>query len=176
MENSAKFLYMAGGILIAVMIMSVGAYMFYTGAKMTSQYDIKLSDEELQAYNAEFEKYATDEYVWLANDIVTVINKIYDINKKVTEEGRSDFIKLNVYKGPVGVLEYYIDKETAMKKINKKGESKPYDLYEFIKSNTNIEYKNDDKIEYYSNKFSCSIKYKDNGKVDVINFKYVEKK
>lgn len=169
MENSAKFLYMVGGILISLIVISMGVYMFATGSSMNAEYDKKLTDEELRAYNAEFEKYATEEteYVWLATDIVTLINKVCDINENEKEQGGNNFITINIYNKRIA-------NNPSLTISENYEEFNQNKLYTFIQENTNQEKKdnkNNGKKEYYSYKFSCSIiSYYPNGKVKEIKF------
>ena len=46
MENASKFLYMAAGILISLMVLMLMVFLFIRGSYLTAEYDIKISDEE----------------------------------------------------------------------------------------------------------------------------------
>ena len=96
MENASKALIMAGGILIAIILFSIFAILVGSGGEVSNTYDKKIQNDQLLTYNAGFEKYqrksSTSEYL-LASDIVTVINRAYDINKKGVE---ADYITISI--------------------------------------------------------------------------------
>lgn len=167
MENASKALIMAGGILIAVFILSLAVYLFRGGIQLSSGYEAKLSEEELKKYNSAFTACASKEYV-LANEVASIANKIYSINYKENEDGGSEFIYLEIKSGSGNNVKpkYTLDEKTEKNKINNGNIQE--DLEKFIKrySNTIVE-KN--KI-IYTNKFSCSLEYYSNGKVKKVIF------
>ena len=171
MENASKALIMAGGILIAVFILSLAVYLFRGGIQLSSGYEEKLSEEELKKYNSAFTACSSKEYV-LANEVASIANKIYSINSKEKEDGGSDFISLEIKSGsgnkvkPTYTLDENIEKNTIKNEKTKKNEN----LEEFIKkySDTDVDVNNNNKI-IYKNKFSCSLEYS-NGKVKKVIF------
>ena len=149
MENSSKFLYMAGTILISMFIIGIAVYLFRGGAIMSAEYHSKLSDEELKAYNAEFEAYAHKDDL-LASDIVTVINKAYDINQK---EANGEYVLIDVV-----VKDGYYKRTYKSGNLTPKGymgsETSRIALYEFLKLYSGTKYENNEFS--YKNKFKCT--------------------
>ena len=54
-ENASNALVMAGGILIAIMIVSLGVITFQTAAKFAKDYENNVVSTTLQAFNTKFE-------------------------------------------------------------------------------------------------------------------------
>ena len=54
MENASKALMIAGGILIGVLIISLGVYLFNNSSILSSSYSDKLSQDELNQLNNKF--------------------------------------------------------------------------------------------------------------------------
>lgn len=80
MENASKALMIAGGVLIAVLIISLVVFMFTSMSNMfKSEEDVKRT-EELNAYNKEYESY--NKKLLRGADIISLINKSISNNKK----------------------------------------------------------------------------------------------
>lgn len=79
MENASKALIMAGGILIAILIISLGVYLFNSASILSSTYSDKLSQDELNKLNNKFLIYAKD---LTPQEMVTIINLVSENNKK----------------------------------------------------------------------------------------------
>ncbi len=165
MENASKALIMAGGILIAVFILSLAVYLFRGGIQLSSGYEAKLSEEELKKYNSAFTACASKEYV-LANEVASIANKIYSINCIEEENGGTDTISLEIGSktGSKFVKKYVLSKNVL---INNK---KELNLEEFIKSYSNTKVDENTNKIIYENKFSCSLEYHPNGKVSKVIF------
>ena len=167
MENASKALIMAGGILIAVFILSLAVYLFRGGIQLSSGYEAKLSEEELKKYNSAFTACASKEYV-LANEVASIANKIYSINCIEEENGGSNTISLEIGKKTGSKFEkkYVLSGNTLINNNKEK-----LNLEEFIKkySDTDVDVNNNNKI-IYKNKFSCSLEYYQNGKVSKVIF------
>lgn len=95
MENSVKALYIAVGMLLGVMILSVWVYLFRQGAAFGQHYDARIQTEQITAFNSQFEKYsnttkqrvATYGYSFkqkgnIPSDVITCANLAYNINRK----------------------------------------------------------------------------------------------
>ena len=179
MENASKFLYVIGGILIALMILMLMVYLFASGSMLTAGFDIKISDEMLKAYNAEFEAFSTKDYV-LATDIVTLVNKAKDINEHQAE-AEQDYITIEINfenttdSRCVGKYVYNqeIDKEDNAKNIlARKNSLNKIDIKDFLKLYSTTEAVGT-KINYID-RFKCdSIQYSNrSGKVNKLTFIY----
>ena len=95
MENSVKALYIAAGMLLGVMILSVWVYIFRQGASIGQFYEADRKTEQIQAFNSQFDKYTAvtkensissenlfDEKGNLPSDVVTCASLAYNINRK----------------------------------------------------------------------------------------------
>ena len=81
MENASKALIMAAGILIGVMIISIGVYFFSQLSNASGQISKRLSDSQITEFNVQFLKYQSskDESGHLiancsAHDIISICN------------------------------------------------------------------------------------------------------
>ena len=88
MENASKALMMAAGVLIGMMILSLGVYLYYSlGTYITSNQE-RMDSNELNKFNTQFIKYincksdGTQEFELTIHDVVTVANLAYENNKK----------------------------------------------------------------------------------------------
>lgn len=93
MENASKALLMAAGILIGLILLTSGVYLFNTiRASQQAKYT-NLSEEQILAFNAEFESY--DKQRMYGTDVITVLNKARDNNKRY-EDDDSYFIDIGI--------------------------------------------------------------------------------
>ncbi len=107
MENASKALLIAGGVLIAILVISVGAYLFLSASGVSENFDKSMSDSEIEKFNQKFEKfekisyYENDELFTNYNtisDVVSAVNLANDVNKSVeyeTQKGIQVVIKLD---------------------------------------------------------------------------------
>lgn len=79
MENASKALIIAGGILIAIFIISLGVYLMNSTSILSSSYSEKLSQDELNKFNNKFLIYAKD---LTPQQMVSIINLIAENNKQ----------------------------------------------------------------------------------------------
>lgn len=100
MENSVKALYIAAGMLLGVMILSVWGYLFRQGASLGKNYEFDRLTEQIQAFNSQFEKYANttiqrgSSYGYsfeqkgnIPSEVITCANLAYNINRKNEYDG-----------------------------------------------------------------------------------------
>lgn len=73
MENAAKALVIAGGVLLAMLVLTIGVYLVGTLGKVTDSYTTTLDAAELQKYNSNFEVFVGREDI-TAQEIVTLIS------------------------------------------------------------------------------------------------------
>lgn len=83
MENAAKALLIAGGILFAIIILSLVVYMSTTTSRMMRAQDDKKAEEEIYAFNKEYEAYNRKKMY--GTDIITVMKKAIDYNLNADE-------------------------------------------------------------------------------------------
>lgn len=131
MENATQALFLAAGVLIAVLILSLAIFLFSSASTVSEQYDTKMSEAEILKFNSQFTKYDTNnagvetgvlQYTShnVVADVVSVINLAYNLNES-----------------------YNYDVQTGVQ-VCIKG----------IDSSLNATYKDTDKIRYYT--FSTS--------------------
>lgn len=80
MENASKALLIAGGILIALIIISLLVVMFTQIGDYQKSQSSGSKESQLAEFNRDFERYTEDEIRGV--DLVSLINKIHDYNTK----------------------------------------------------------------------------------------------
>lgn len=81
MENAAKALVIAGGVLLAIITISLFVYMTTATSRMAQAQDEKTALEQLVAFNSEYEAY--NKRVMYGADLITVANKAINYNKSL---------------------------------------------------------------------------------------------
>lgn len=84
MENASKALLIAGGILIAILIMTIGIVLFTNYRRLEISYNQRLETSEIQKFNANFTKYEGRTDI-TPQEIVTVINFAKNYEEKMGE-------------------------------------------------------------------------------------------
>lgn len=79
MENAAKALGIAGGILLSIIIIAMIVYVFTSASSVQSELDASTLTEQIRQYNAQYEAY--DKKVMRGIDIITITNKAINNNK-----------------------------------------------------------------------------------------------
>ena len=92
MENASKALIIAGAILLAILLISLGIYIF-TGAQDTVK-NSGLSEQEVSTFNSAILKYEGNKRS--ASDVRAVKNEAVVANKKLTSEGAADEDKIKI--------------------------------------------------------------------------------
>lgn len=84
MENASKALFMAGGVLIAILVISLAVYLFTSYGRVQTSYDTTLESNEKIKFNTNFEKFKGRTDI-TAQEIVSIINfaKNYKINNQI---------------------------------------------------------------------------------------------
>lgn len=80
MENASKALIMAGGVLIAIIIVSVIVLAFQRSGNVSADYSKSISREEISTFNANFTKYLDHELT--IHQVVTIYNFAKNNNTK----------------------------------------------------------------------------------------------
>lgn len=145
MENASNALIMAASIVIAVIIISLGTFMFTSYRNYSTEINRNLSQNKKEEFNTQFTKYDGDNCT--AHEVVTVINLAKDINsKKQYEQNQELYIDVEVNN-----IENNISETTEINKLN-----------DFIVDNTD-------------NKFKCKVNIENNlGYVTKIIFTKIE--
>lgn len=81
MENASKALLMAGGLFLALLILSTMMYMSSSISGIAKAQDDKKAAEQLAAFNAQYEAY--NKKLMYGTDIVTVVNKAKEDEIKI---------------------------------------------------------------------------------------------
>ncbi|MBQ2938367.1 MAG: hypothetical protein IJE05_05800 [Clostridia bacterium] len=92
MENASKALVMAGGILIAILVIGALLLMVNQIGDYEKAQTSNVKDSQLAQFNYDFERYTDDNGITGA-DIITIINKVVDFNKK---EGVSNSVNYDI--------------------------------------------------------------------------------
>lgn len=80
MENASKALLIAGGVLIALIIITMFLMMFNNISNIQKEQEEQTKIDQIVAFNAEFEAY--NKKVMYGTDVITLINKVAENNKK----------------------------------------------------------------------------------------------
>lgn len=99
MENASQALFMAAGVLVAVMVISIGIFLVTSASSVSENFDQTMSQTEVLKFNAQFDKFATSELgdpeiledadakdiikntrYNIASDVVSAVNLAYSLN------------------------------------------------------------------------------------------------
>ena len=83
MENTARALEIAAGVLIALMILSLIAYFFSSISAMPTQENESMTTKQLHEFNTEYEVYRKSAMYGV--DVISCLNKAWNNNKKYNE-------------------------------------------------------------------------------------------
>lgn len=161
MENAARALTMAAGVLIGIMIISIAVYLFTSLGNTSSEIYSKVEQTKIDKFNSQFLKYYRLD-TCTAHDIVSIANLAKNSNEYYElEEGSGYNYYVNV------IVKDYIDNngsEKTEKKFEKLDDAK---YTEFIENNSTNEEKSE--IKY----FTCTEISQSNitGRVCQITFK-----
>ena len=81
MENASKALIMAGGILIGVLILTLGLYLFISFGQQSKEMHDRITDNQLTQYNAQYTVYSTRTNITIY-EIISVANLAHNNNDK----------------------------------------------------------------------------------------------
>ena len=88
MENASKALIIAGGILIAVLLLGVLMYSFANSSEFFNQEQANKQTEQLTTFNNQYEAY--NRKLLRGTDVISVINKMIDNNNKYGVHGDNE--------------------------------------------------------------------------------------
>lgn len=80
MENAAKALLIAGGVLITIVVVSIGAYLMKNMGEQTARFYEIMERSEATKFNEQFFKYEGKDLNM--QDVVSIMNLARDNNKK----------------------------------------------------------------------------------------------
>ena len=84
MENASKALLMAAEVLIAMMIVSLGVYVFYTYSQTSREIHDKKAQQQLVEFNAKYTKYV-DQTTLTIYDVRTIANYAKKDNENLVD-------------------------------------------------------------------------------------------
>ena len=133
MENAARALTMAAGVLIGIMIISIAVYLFTSLGNTSSEIYSKVEQTKIDKFNSQFLKYYRLD-TCTAHDIVSIANLSKNSNEYYELEEGSGY---NYYVN-VSVMDY-ID-NNGSKKTERNFEKLDEAKYtEFIQNNSTVE-------------------------------------
>lgn len=94
MENASKGLLIAGGMLLAIIVLSLLVYMLSATGRFNDAISERKATEELAAYNAKFEAYHKSRLY--GTDVITVVNKAIEHNTKMQANNMADPYYMNI--------------------------------------------------------------------------------
>ena len=100
MENASKALLIAGGVLLAMMIITIGIVLYNSFSNTTSQYAQSMSATELTEFNTKFEVFRERTNI-TAQEIVSLVNmtkennEYFNVNIEVIDSSNPDDIDSN---------------------------------------------------------------------------------
>lgn len=94
MENASKALLMAGGVLIAIIILSLIVYIGTTTGRLAKAQDERTLAEQTEAFNKEYEAYYKKKMY--GTDVITVVNKAIEYNQSLGTDDEDYFIDVEL--------------------------------------------------------------------------------
>lgn len=91
MENATKALLIAGGVLIAILIITLFVAVLQNTGKVSKRYDVSISSEQIATFNSNFTKYLGQDLT--IHEVVTICNFATDNNVKVINRKKAEDIK-----------------------------------------------------------------------------------
>ena len=97
MENATRALTMAASILIAMMVIGIGTYIFNTFSTFSKEEQEKLYEYTITEFNVEFTKYETMKDIGI-HDIISLANyaKNYNDSNQITDKSDPIYIDVNI--------------------------------------------------------------------------------
>ena len=83
MENATKALYIAAGVLMGVMILSLAVMLFSSLQSYIDEYKKEIEFNELNAFNNKYQTYVDTKQTLTIQDIVTVAGLAYEDNSSL---------------------------------------------------------------------------------------------
>ena len=174
MENASKALIIAGGVLVAVLIISILAYMWVNVSSFHETLDDNKMYERVLEFNKQFESY--NKQLLRGADVASVINKVIDNNSKIIIRDRNGNI-VDYTDDPGLIIHCEVILKNRMNgSLGLGPTSRPYteESKDIVSMLTNNTYQNDLK-EFKRLYFKCTkIDYNNqNGRVNLIRFEQI---
>ena len=141
MENASKALLMAAEILIGVLVLSLGMYLYITFSSTASQIEKENDRIQIDQINAQYTSYENKEDITIY-DVVTIANLAKENNKNYGYKSIADKMTTNSY--------------IEVKLKGKSGTPKNIEWYDEEKMNELIENDVSEQVEELS-KYKCTV-------------------
>ena len=163
MENASRALIIGAEVLIGVMILSIGAYLFIKFASYSEENYKIIEDRQIVEFNNQFLKY-TGASNCTIHDIASLANLAQKNNKEYGVENKEKYSKYSEYiqvdlEGYPHLEKYGLQSENAYKNKSLIDLIKTYDL------------KDDNEVQY----FECKNAYELNEKNKIVYIKFTIK-
>lgn len=102
MENASRALLIAAGILVGIMVISVGVALFNSFAGFNKNIIEKLEENKISQFNNNFLKYYGEEKEVTAHDVISIVNVArqnnaeYEIENQTSYNHNSDYIQIQL--------------------------------------------------------------------------------
>lgn len=183
MENSVKALYIAAGMLLGVMILSVWVYIFSQGASLGRNYEADRKTEQIQAFNSQFDKYTgvLSPENWpfesksnTPSDVISCASLAYNINQK-NEFDEKNCVEVVVKNLPSGKTYYIHSSDTQPKNAFEDASKNTIEFNQFLSdfNKVKILYSSNSEVvyNYYFNVEADGLSYsEETGKINKIVF------
>ena len=126
MENASKALIMAGGILLAIITLSLFIYMTTATTRIGQAQDEKLLAEQILAFNKEYEAY--NKRRLYGTDVITIVNKAINHNQKMKSNEIADPYYINIIIQPTQTYETTVMRVDTYSPNNNKEEVSPSEI------------------------------------------------
>lgn len=138
MENASKALLIAGGMLVTMLVLSIGVYLFNNFSNTATEYQKTEETAEIQQYNANFIKFEEKTDIKI-HEIITLVNFAKQYNKQ-TETSISIKLgteELNVLEDDkiIEKISEKANEEFTCKEMKDNDEDGRIDLISFVKTN-----------------------------------------
>ena len=164
MENASKALIMAAGILIGVLILSLGLYLYITFSQRVNETEEIITSHQLAQYNSQYTVFTGRTNITI-HQIITIANKAHENNLK--------------YQDYADFEEYYEIKVNLLPKYANLDDKNSDDILDLLNKYTEVDNSTnninivEDETSNLVTTFTCTdIKYHNlSGRVSLITFK-----
>ena len=94
MENASKALIIAGAILIAIVLITLGVVILQQGDSMTGTGETALNAREIESFNSQFQKYELGTKATTGTNVKALINAVNSNNAAQNNTGAGHAITL----------------------------------------------------------------------------------
>lgn len=108
MENATKALLIAGGILIAIIILTIGITLYSLYSNQAKEYNETITTTEIQKFNSKFEVYVGRTDI-TAQEIVSAVNLAKEYDNSVKIEIKNKLNVSETYATPEEFVKKFLD-------------------------------------------------------------------